>query len=815
MGTLWQDIRYGVRMLAKSPGFTVLVMGMLAVGIAANTALFSVVNAVMLRPLPYQDPDRLVTIWEEDARWDEGFEARPHFAFLRQNNEVFESLGGWCRCFYYVEGIDRPHEVDGCEVTTNLFSVLGVPPALGRGFLPEEERLENAHVAILGHEFWQEHLGGAPDVLGKNITLTVGTRTQRHGTLLQRESYTIVGIMPAGFGFPSARSMPLWTPLVLSVAARGEFPPLVFPVARLKKGVTLAQADANLGVLAGRLHEIAPQAKVEPGRVGVTRLLDDMVKGHRRLPLLLLGAAGFVLLIACANAANLFLARATVRQREMAMRTALGASRGRVLRQMLTESLLLSLGAGVLGLGLTYATVKGLVHLCPANVPRLQETSVDPAVLGFTLALSVLTGLLFGMMPAWRASDVHVGETLKEGSGRTTAGRGWRRLHSGLVVSQVGLSLILLIGAALLIRSLMTLAHVDLGCRPENVLAMQVRLPEAKYNGTAQFNAFFRPFLERLQALPHVRSAAAVFHSLEIADVLFPTDPFSLDYSVVGRPDSAPRHSARWMRVTPDYFAALGIRFLRGRPPAEEDQDAFVINETFARACFPDSDPLGQSLSHGGLGDRPHRIVGVVSTVRSFDTPEPEQGVIYSLGKDFMGFAVFVVRTEGDPTNWAAAVREQAAAVGKDAVIETLEPLTTTLSQMLAPRRFVMILLSLFAGIALALAAVGVYGLLQYSTTQQIHDIGIRLALGARQTDILRAVAGRGLKLTLVGVVLGLAGALALTRLLSSLLYGVAATDPLTLACMSAALAGIALLASYLPARRAARTDPMVALRYE
>jgi len=814
MSTLGQDIRYGLRMLARNPGFTAIVVVVLAIGIAANTALFSVVNAVILRPLPYPEPQRLVTLWEKDARWDEGFEARPNFAFLRENNQVFESLGGWCRSFYYVEGIERPHEVHGCEATTNLFSVLGVSPALGRGFLPEEEKPEKAHVVILGHEFWQEHLGGSRDVLGKDIILMVKTPGPQRSSVLQRASYTIVGVMPAGFGFPSAHSMSLWTPLVLS-ATEGDRPALVFPVARLKEGVTRERADADLSVLAGRLRAIAPQAKVEAGKVGVTRLLDNMVEGHRKLPLLLLGAAGFVLLIACANAANLFLARATVRQREMAMRTALGASRGRVLRQMLTESLLLSLGAGVLGLALTFATVKGLVRLCPSDTPRLQETNVDLTVLGFTLGLSVLTGLLFGMMPAWRASDARVGETLKEGSGRTTAGRGWRRLHSGLAVSQIGLSLILLIGATLLVRSLIALESVDLGCRPENVLAVQIRLPEAKYTETAQFNAFFRTLLERLQALPRVRSAAALFHSIEIADVLFPLDPFSLDLSVVGRADSGPRHSARWMRVTPDYFTTLGLRFLRGRPLTEDDPDAAVINETLARECFPDTDPVGQSFTFGGPGGRPQRIVGVVSTVRSFDTPHPEQGVVYSCGKNFMRFAVLLVRTEGDPANWATAVREQAAAVEKDQVIETLEPLTTTLSQMLAPRRFVMILLGLFAGIALALATVGVYGLLQYSTTQQTHDVGIRMALGARKVDILRAVVGQGAKLTLIGVVLGLAGAAALARILSSLLYGVTATDPLTLAGVSVVLAGIALLASYIPARRAARIDPMVALRYE
>ena len=469
----------------------------------------------------------------------------------------------------------------------------------------------------------------------------------------------------------------------------------------------------------------------------------------------------------------------------------------------------------MLGLLLTFGTVKGLVRLCPSDIPRLQETSIDLTVLGFTLGLSVLTGLLFGMMPAWRASDVSVGETLKEGSGRTTAGRGWRRLHGGLVVSQIGLSLILLIGAALLIRSLIALESVHLGFQPENVLAMQIWLPQAKYTEAAQYNAFFQPLLERLRALPDVRAAAAYCLGLDITEALIPSEVLDQDFSVPGRADSAPRSRGRLMIVTPDYFAALGIRFLRGQTFIEGDPDTVVINEAFARACFPDTDPLGQSLYIGRAGGPPQRIVGVVDTVRSFETPALKQGVVYGRDRGFLGFAVLLVRTTGDPAKCAPAIRQEVAALEKDQVIEKLEPLTTTLSRMLAPRRFVMILLGLFAGIALALATVGVYGLLQYSTAQQTHDIGIRMALGARKTDILRAVVGQGLKLTLIGVVLGLAGAVALTRILSSLLYDVTATDPLTLVFVSLVLAAIALLASYLPARRAARIDPMAALRYE
>jgi putative ABC transport system permease protein len=816
MGTLWQDVRYGFRMLGRNPAFTAVVVAILAVAIGASTAVFSVVNAVMLRPLPYKDSRDLVTIREHGVRAARILCGRPHFSFLRENNHVFESLAGLCGRAFYVTGIEKPHQVLAGEVTANFFPLLGTQPMLGRGFLPEEERPESAHVVILSHAFWRDYLGASPDALGQTLSLTTYKLGEKSVTTgMHRESYTIVGIMPPRFTFPYGKSVPLWTPLIITEGVTGSYPAPVFPLARLKKGVTPTQAEADLAVLAEHLRQFDPKVDLEGAKFDVKRLLDRLVEGHRKLPLLLLGAAGFVLLIACGNVANLFLARATVRQREMAMRVALGASRGRVLRQMLTESLLLSGAAGVLGLLLTFGTVQGLVRLCPSDTPRLQETSVDLTVLGFTLGVAVLTGLLFGMMPAWRASDVSVGETLKEGSGRTTTGRGWRRLHSGLVVSQLGLSLVLLIGSALLIRSLMALTTVDLGFRPENVLALEIDLPLAKYTKTAQQNAFCQSLLERLRALPHVQSAA-LSDAWGVTGVLG-EGGYTARFSLSGETDTGLRHTANWRCVTPDFFAALGVRFLRGRTLSEQDPDGVVIDEILAQKCFPDTDPVGQRLitEDGFFGHNPHTILGVVDTVKSFETLAPVQGMVYAMETDLRDWPVFLMRTDGDPMRLAPAVRQQVADLEPDPVIQTLEPLETTLSQMLAPRRFVMILLSLFAGIALALATVGVYGLLQYSTTQQTHDIGIRIALGARKIDILWAVVGQGSKLTLIGVVLGLAGAVALTRILSSFLYGVTATDPLTLACVSVVLAGIALLASYLPARRAARIDPMVALRYE
>jgi predicted permease len=806
MGTLWQDIRYAGRMLARNPGFTAVVVLILAVGIGANTAVFSVVDAVMLRPLPYEEPDRIVRIHERNTPFEERFIHPANFAVLREQNRAFESLAGYGGRSSYVAGIEKSREMRSCDVTWNLFPLLGAQPLLGRGFLPEDEGLGSPHVMVLSHAFWKQEMGGDPNVISKSIRLTQGRMTAEVTTVLNHESYAIVGVMPPDFEFPFGHSVPFWTPLLPDEHPEQLWPLPVMPLARLKDGVTMEQANAELAVLAGRLWRQKGTTDTSGRAVYVQRLLDTIVEGHRRLPLLLLGAAGFVLLIACANVANLFLARAATRQREMVMRAALGASRRRVLRQMLTESVLLSLAAGVLGLLLTFCTIKGLVRLCPADTPRLQETNVSLPVLGFTLAVSVFTGLLFGMMPAWRASHVGVMGTLTEGAGRVTGGRGWRRLHNGLVVSQLGLSLMLLIGAALLIRSFVGLANMDLGFHPENVLAVTIELPEAKYAEDQPRMAFFDRLLERVQTVPGVRSAAVVYHLRDLTG-----ERMQIGFSMPGRTGAQEDHIAQILDVSPDYFQTMGISLLRGRSLADGDQEQnnVVVDEILARRHFPDVDPVGQRL-----GDR-MTVVGVVNSVRDFLTPDPTQGVVYSRGSAFTGAGVFVIRTDGDPMRLAPAMRGQVAQLEKDQVIKTIGPLEAMFSETLAPRHSVMILLSVFAAIALALATIGVYGLLQYGTTQQTHDIGIRMALGASSGNILTTVLCRGLKLALIGVAAGLTGALALTRVLSSLLYDVTPTDPLTLLLVSCVLTAIALLASYVPARHAARIDPMEALRYE
>ncbi len=817
METLRQDLRYSLRMMRRNPGFTAIGILILAVAIAANTSLFSVVNAVMLRPLPYKDSHELVWIRQPGIDVTERFRYRPNFFYLREHNNVFESVAGYRGNRMYVRGIETPHQVLALDVTANTFSLLGVQPNQGRGFGPEDEKPESPRVVVVSHAFWRDHLGADPNAIGRNLNLTSLKGNADRGIGLESGTHTIVGVMPPGFSFPFHRAVQFWRAMVFpeGPAQPLYFDALVIPLARLKKGITPERASADLAVLASRLRR-TESADTAPNVVNVYRFLDGLVRHHRRLPLLLLGAAGFVLLIACANVANLFLARATVRHREMAMRMALGAGRGRLMRQMLTESLLLSLAAGVLGLILTFCSVKGLVALCPADIPRLQETNVDLRVLGFILGVSLLTGLMFGLVPAWRASDIDVNETLKQGTGRTTGGRRWRRLHDGLAVGQLGLSLVLLIGAALLIRTLVALQTVDLGFQPRNLLAVGVELPWAKYNETDQCNGFFGPLFERIQPLPSVRSVGAYVEFHNVTDIFSSPDAYGNDFTIAGPMGSKQSHSARWLPVTPGFFDAVGMRWLAGRAFDDLNPDAIVIDKTLARECFPDSDPLGQTfVTDDPSGQKAHTIVGVVDTIRCFAAPGPVKGTVYTRGNEFSKSAVLLVRTDGDPMRLAPAIRGLVAELERDQVIRTIEPLEATLSEMLAPRRFVVILLGIFAGIALALATIGIYGLLQYCTSRQTHDIGIRMALGARKIDIVRAILRHGLTLTLIGVAVGLAGALALTRILSSLLYDVTATDPLTLASVSLLLVAIALLASYVPARRAAQVDPMAALRYE
>ncbi len=809
MTTLWQDIRYGLRMLAKNPGFTAVVLIILAVGIGANTAVFSVVNAVMLKPLPYRDADRLVVLWEQ-TKWGPTKTAHEDFISAYRQSRSFEGMAAHGREQFYVAGIDRPREVWAGTVSPDLFGLLGVEPALGRGFLPQEDQAGDARVVVLSHRFWKEHFGGDPNVLGKMISLTSSSMNPDGGTNLDRRDCTIVGVMPAEFEFPFGRPVPFWVPLVLTRDFIWKQGRPVTPIARLKKGATLEQVRAEMAVVTERLRQADPEGHGDR-TICLDRLQSKVLEDNPRLLLLLLGAAGFVLLIACGNVANLFLARASARRHELATRIVVGASRGRILRQMLTESLLLTTGAGLAGLVLTFLTIKGLIRLCPADIPRLAQARVDSTVLAFTIGVSVLTGLLFGTVPAWRPADTHVSRILKEGRTRSSTTRGRRRLGGSLVALQIGLSLILLVGAALLVRSLIALQSLDLGFEPENMLAVEIQLPTAKYPDSQHCSAFYDEALRQVRRLPHVRAAGLVVIGLQLGAM-----EADLPFSVPGRPpsDSKELPLAKWICVSPDFFKAMGIRLLTGRDFTEEDGPGhIIIDETIARRYFGDDDPVGRTLLAVGGGEM--TIVGVVRATRDFLTPDPPEGAIYMHMRGSHQGMVLVARTDDDPVRCAPLLREQIAGLSEDEVISRIDALETILSASLASRRFVMILLSLFAGIALIVAMIGVYGLLEYSTSQQTHDIGIRMALGARRSDVLKAVLAHGLRLTLIGVVFGLAGALAVTRVLSSLLYDVTPTDPVILVCVSLVLTAAAITASYLPARCAARVDPMVALRYE
>jgi putative ABC transport system permease protein len=788
MDILWCDIRCGFRKLLKDRNFTLIVVLIMALAIGGNTAIFSIINTVLLKPLSYRDSDRLVIPWERTQDGGDFGTSIQNFIFLRDQNHVFEYMAASQGRSFYITKIDRPHEARALAVSSCFLSLLGVQPILGRGFLQEEEQPGNERVVILSHAFWQDYLSGDPDVIGKTLSL-------------DEKSYSIVGVMPETFEFPFGRSTPFWVPLVPDKYS-------VRMWARLKTDVGLDQARTELAVLLQRIKRENPAAN-KGITMGVDTLLNRILKGNRQIILLLLIAAGFVLLIACSNVINLLLVRATARRHEVSTCMALGASRMRIIRQMLTESLLLSTGAGFLGLLMTFWFVKVIIGLCPAEIPRLKETCIDARVLAFALGVSLCTGILLGMLPAWKASDLRIHEALKEQAARTTGRHGWRRLQGVFAIVQVGVSLILLIGAALLIRTLIALQRVDLGFRPENVLAMHIELPYAKYSEANRCRAFYEPLLTRVRTLPDVRSAALVCPGLD-----WGTEGAYIGLSFENRANVNEQPITKQMTVSSGYFETMGIKLIKGSLFVDDSKQAgkggFIIDENLANKYFGQVDPIGKRIN-GKF------ITGVVSTVKDFEVISPVHTTLYFQlsGHFYFPHSDVLVKTKGDPARLAPHLRTQVAALEKDQVITKIEPLEAILGNMLAPRRFMMVLLCLFAGVALTLANVGVYGLLQYSTTQQVREIGIRMALGASQINILQRVLGQGIKVAFIGIVIGLAGAVSVTRILSSLLYDVTPTDPLTLGLVSLALAITVLLASYFPARRAAGINPINVLRQE
>jgi putative ABC transport system permease protein len=808
--TLLQNLRYALRVLARNPGFTAVAVITLAVGIGANTAIFSVVNAALLRPLPYEDPSRLVYIWSaEKARGiNQSTVSIPDLHDWRKQNRVFDRMAGWWSGTYNLSGGDEPRQVAGWMVSPNFFDLLGVRPELGRTFASDEEQGAEGRVVVLSHSLWMGSFGGDRRILGRTITL-------------DGEPHNVIGVMPATFSspFPDVQVWLPWPVRTESIAARGDR--FMRVVARLKRGATIERAQADMDTIGRRL------AQTYREDTGVTAYLvpaAQQITGNVRPALLvLLGAVGFVLLIGCANLANLLLARSAAREREFAVRAALGAGRLQLVRQLLTESVLLSILGGAVGILLAAFGVRYLRLTLVTQIPRAQEINLDGHVLLFTLGLSVLTGLAFGLFPALRSFKGELNERLKAGGRGWSAGVPGRRVRDLLVVCEMALALMLLVGAGLLVNSLERLRAMDPGFNPDKVLTCQVSLP-SKYKDP-QIATFFQQLLERVRALPGVKAAGATM-TLPLRQT---GGGFWGGLNIEGRP-AATRESVpivSFAQVTPGYFRAMGIPLLKGREFNDVDNHdgspkVAIINGTLARRFFSDSDPVGKRICMGeGCSKGPWlTVVGVVGDAALESLTDPRFPQVFSphaqgVEGGVAGHMELALRASSDPLGLAGAVSNAVHELDKNQSVAEIQTLNEIVSASLAQPRFNTLLLATFAALALLLAAIGVYGVISYSVALRSREIGIRTALGAARGDVLRLVVGQGMSLALAGAAIGLIGALILARLISSLLYGVKPGDPPTFLAAFAVLVGVALFASYIPARRATKVDPMVALRQD
>jgi len=804
MGTLWQDVRYGARMMWKRPGFTAVAVLTLGVSIGINTAVFSVVYAALMRPLPFASAERLFVAAAENKRGgaaDVRGVAPADFVDWRARSRSFDGLAAYTGGGLTLAAGDVPESVSGVRVSEDFFSMLGTPAALGRAFTAEEFGAGPGRAVVLSHRLWQRRFGGDPRVLGTQLPLVGGA------------SATVVGVMPEDFRYPSYAEV--WTPLPReSGELRQRMSRYFTVVGRVREGLTPGQAQDELGAVAAGLAAEYPQTNAEWG-VRLIPLRETLVGRARPALLILLGAVGFVLLIACANVANLLLARSTARAREVAIRAALGATRWRVVRQLLVESVLLAALGGALGVFLALWGVDALLALVPEDLrfARLDEARVDGAVLAFTAGVSLAVGVLVGLLPGLKVSRPDLNETLKEaGRGTTSEGR-LKRTRAALVVAEVAVTLVLLVGAGLLVRSFARLQRVELGFDPARLLTFSVS-PNHLFGQTERRAAYYREMRERLAALPGV-SGVATSSSLPLDWVL------NFSYEVEGRPARpGDDPQADYNSVSPNYFDVMGIPLLRGRAFDERDAagapGVALINQAMARRVFAGEDPVGRRLTVAYLEERVTlEIVGVVAD--SKQTVGEETNIqIYdcALQRPWLSSA-FLVRTEGDPLALAPAAQKAVREVDRNRVAAGVRTMEQLLSESVAQPRFYTQLLTLFAGVALLLAAVGVYGVMSYAVTQRTHEIGVRIALGAGRGDVIRMIVGQGMLLAAGGLACGLAASFALTRVMSKLLYGVSATDPATFAGVTLLLAFVALLACYVPARRATKVDPMEALRYE
>lgn len=813
MESFLQDVRYALRIIRRSPGFSLIAIIALALGIGANCAIFSIVNGVVLKPLPYREPQQLVQLWMRftgiGIPKDQNWVSAPEFTDLQENASL-SHIAAIDQESYNININSSPERVEGAQVSTSFFPMLGVQAAVGRVFLPEEGQPGKERVVLLSDGLWRRRFGADPTVPGRNLAMN-------------GQSYQIIGVLPRGFQL--SEDAEVWIPLVfskddLSPDSRGNHGLLV--IGRIKSGLNLEQARADMAAVSQRIIE---QHKDYPYQaynftVLTVPLLEQQVGDIKTALWILMSAVGLVLLIACSNVANLLLVRASAREREMAVRQALGVGHWRLLRQLLTESSILGLLGGLAGLLFGYVALRLLISLSVSSFPRVTEAQMDVRVFGFTILISVLTGILFGLAPAFHAYRNVTFDALKEGSHGGTAGAGSQRLRGTLVVLEVGLSLMLLAGAGLLIRSFLRLQEVDTGFRPDGVLTTRLALPEQKYSKPEQTRTFYRELLDRVRRLPGVDSAGAV-SGLPLTGSGW-SGTATIDTQAVPLKDTTPEVDMR--PATPGYFETMGIELVRGRYFDEHDNETSapvaIIDETLANTYWPKQDPIGQRLKQGGRQSKsPWRtVVGVVRHVRYRTLESPSRTEFYwpySQLTFALGSMSLAVHTSGDPRSLAGPIEREVLALDPDQPVYRIRTMTELVSESVARRKLSMFLLAVFAGMALLLAAVGLYGVMSYSVAQRSHEMGIRMALGARTGNVIKLVINQGLLLAGLGIVAGLAGAVVLANFMSTLLFNTRAIDPLTFAGMAALLLAVATLACFVPAYRAARVDPANVLRQE